>query len=133
LGKNEARVTFLVKEAFQGVTQGATVLASPGIGDCCGLFQPDESYLVFISRNRDGRLSDVSLSSGTMPISRAAAVLRWLRSGNQKAWNGQLLGIVWDADTTFGPWRPLARARIMVSGNGSALTTTTDDLGVYQI
>lgn len=128
-------VRFSVVEAFQGVTKGATVLASAGGGGCAGSFRVAESYLVFLQRTRAGELPSASLPSGTVTIREAPAVLRWLRNRTRPAWNIQLLGVVWDIDSAASGYRrnPLPGVEMIVSGNGRTASATTDRDGIYQM
>lgn len=127
-------IKFMVTEAFKGVTRGSTILIHPGGGDCVNLFEPGQKYLIFASQIKPGDLPDASKPTGSLPVSEAGAILRWLRGRTRAGWNVNLLGTVWDVDSAsyLRRLKPLAGAQLQVTKDGVTATAISDANGVYQ-
>lgn len=127
-------VKFIVEEAFKGVTRGTTILISPGSGDCANLFEPGNRYLIFASERIPNGLPEASKSSGSLPVSEAGAILRWLRGRAGARWSVNLLGMVWgvDAATLGRHANPLAGAEIRVTKNQVTAVAVSDSNGAYE-
>ncbi len=127
-------VSFVVEEPFQGILRGATIVVSPGVGDCANLFKTGERWLIFASA-QGGALLNASKGSGSMALAEAPAALRWLRRHKDPNWKTQLLGVAWAVDSAIAgrPLKPLPNARVVLRGESGTFTATTDAEGVYEV
>ena len=130
---------FTVEESFRGAAApGAemVVYTGAGGGDCGYPFVPGTSYLVYASRDADGRLH-TSICSQTQPAVRVGGTLRELRAARDRKQTDMIFGTVGMAPRGSGfddlvESRPLAGVPVRATeSHGQPVTTQTDELGAY--
>jgi hypothetical protein len=132
-------IRFLVQENYKGAPgYEIEIHSGTGGGDCGYWFLRNESYVVYAYRNSKDNKLYTNICTRTKHVSAANEDLEYLRGvANAKAGGtlyGALRRIIGDA--YHGPSREgpkMAGVKIVVTGEGRTIETTTNDAGEYRL
>lgn len=131
---HQRRVRVEVREAFRGALPAAgreVVIFTGSLATCGYPFKPGIEYLIYATRQDDGRMATTACSR-TIPLDRAAADSTYARDATAgRAPQGRIIGQARLATGHQSRWRPLPGVGIALMHDGARFTAITDEHGQY--